>query len=158
MSIDKKSSYYDVGGIETIDIMKAKLTPEQYVGYLLGNIIKYSSRANHKGSFHRDMEKVAVYSKELSDYGKCSSETEDNVADPYAIVKKFEDRNIDLERELRELHESKYAEIYAITLERSDLKDHAEELAKECATLGSENVRLELEVTRLQCELQERVV
>ena len=62
MSVDKKSSYYDVGGVEVIDVMKAKLTPEQYQGYLLGNVIKYSLRMNHKGSFHRDNEKVGVYS------------------------------------------------------------------------------------------------
>lgn len=40
--------HYAVGGIQTIDYMKAKLTPEQYCGYLLGNIIKYTSRFQHK--------------------------------------------------------------------------------------------------------------
>ena len=64
MSIDQKSSYYDVGGIETIDVMKAKMTPEQYEGYLLGNIIKYSSRCNHKGTKERDIEKIYVYAKQ----------------------------------------------------------------------------------------------
>lgn len=58
---DPKSRYYGVGGLETLDIIKAKLTPEQYRGFLLGNIIKYSCRANHKGSFDRDMEKVRFY-------------------------------------------------------------------------------------------------
>jgi len=62
MSVDKKSWYYDAGGIETINVIKAKLTPEQFKGYLLGNLIKYSSRANFKGSFERDVEKVAIYS------------------------------------------------------------------------------------------------
>lgn len=36
MSKDLKSSYYDEGGIETLDIIKAKLSPEQYKGFLLG--------------------------------------------------------------------------------------------------------------------------
>jgi hypothetical protein len=62
MSVDKKSWYYDAGGIETINVIKAKLTPEQFKGYLLGNLIKYSSRANFKGSFERDIEKVVIYS------------------------------------------------------------------------------------------------
>ncbi len=62
---DPKSSYYDAGGIETIKIMKAKLTPDQYKGFLLGNIIKYSTRANFKESFFRDVEKVGVYTKLL---------------------------------------------------------------------------------------------
>lgn len=66
MAKDEKSIYYDAGGIETIDIIKAKLTEEQFKGWLLGNCIKYSARANFKGSFKRDMEKVVFYSKELA--------------------------------------------------------------------------------------------
>ena len=46
--IDPKSSYYDAGGISTMDIIKAKLTDEQFKGFLLGNQIKYSCRLNHK--------------------------------------------------------------------------------------------------------------
>ena len=65
MAKDEKSTYYDAGGIETIDIIKAKLTPEQYEGWLLGNCIKYACRANYKDSFDRDIEKIAFYSKEL---------------------------------------------------------------------------------------------
>ena len=67
MSIDEKSSYYDAGGIETISIIKAKLTKEQFEGYLLGNVIKYSCRFNHKGCPERDAEKIANYSKILSE-------------------------------------------------------------------------------------------
>ena len=62
---DPKSRYYDAGGIETLDIIRAKLTPEQYKGYLLGNMIKYSCRANFKGNFNRDIEKNKIYSAEL---------------------------------------------------------------------------------------------
>lgn len=61
-TIDPNSRYYDAGGIETIDIIKAKLTPEQLKGYLLGNVIKYSSRLNFKGSAVRDAEKLNFYS------------------------------------------------------------------------------------------------
>jgi len=64
-SIDEKSTYYSYGGIETIEILKAKLTKEQYEGYLLGNLIKYSTRANFKGQFGRDIEKINVYSEQL---------------------------------------------------------------------------------------------
>jgi hypothetical protein len=64
---DPKSRYYDVGGIETLDIIKAKLTPEQYRGFLLGNIIKYACRANHKGNFDRDIEKVRFYGNSIFD-------------------------------------------------------------------------------------------
>lgn len=58
MSKDEKSNYYDAGKIETIDIIKAKLTPEQYAGYLLGNVIKYACRLNFKGDAVRDSEKL----------------------------------------------------------------------------------------------------
>lgn len=61
MARDDKSTYYDEGGIETIDIIKAKLTPEQWRGYCLGNAIKYSCRLNYKGTPERDAEKAANY-------------------------------------------------------------------------------------------------
>jgi len=61
MSKDNKSTYYDQGGIEVLDVIKAKLTPEQYEGYLLGNAIKYALRANWKGSKERDLEKLGNY-------------------------------------------------------------------------------------------------
>lgn len=64
-TLDPKSGHYDAGGIETIEILKAKLTKEQYEGYLLGNIIKYSTRANFKDQFNRDIEKINVYSNLL---------------------------------------------------------------------------------------------
>ena len=64
MARDKLSGYYDVGGIETLDIIKAKLTPEQFSGYLLGNSIKYSCRMMFKTPNPlRDAEKTANYSQ-----------------------------------------------------------------------------------------------
>jgi len=69
MSKDDKSSYYDVGGIETLDIIQAKLTPEQFKGYLLGNALKYQCRMMHKTPDNpkRDAEKAAYYSHWLSE-------------------------------------------------------------------------------------------
>jgi hypothetical protein len=61
---DPKSRYYDHGGIEVLDIIKAKLTPEQYQGFCLGNAIKYTCRANHKGDYNRDLEKAEFYARE----------------------------------------------------------------------------------------------
>jgi hypothetical protein len=59
-------THYTAGGIETIDFLKAKLTPEEYRGYIKGNILKYLSRANFKGSHDTDMLKVAEYATYLS--------------------------------------------------------------------------------------------
>ena len=70
MSADPISTYYDAGGIEVIEVIRAKLSPEQYRGYLLGNIIKYSCRLNHKGTPERDAEKISVYAKMLESSAK----------------------------------------------------------------------------------------
>lgn len=69
VSKDAKSSYYDVGGIETLDIIQAKLTPEQFKGYLLGNALKYQCRMMHKTPDNpsRDAEKAANYAYWLSE-------------------------------------------------------------------------------------------
>jgi|TARA_R110000803_G_scaffold87355_4_gene154016 hypothetical protein len=56
-----KVDHYQKGGIETIDFIKAKLTEEELIGYLKGNVIKYLSRANHKNSTDSDYEKALVY-------------------------------------------------------------------------------------------------
>lgn len=69
-SYDKKAAYYCAGGIESLDVIKAKLTKEQYKGWLLGNIIKYSNRANWKDVFERDIEKIAFYSNCLTALNK----------------------------------------------------------------------------------------
>ena len=61
MSLDPKSTHYDAGGIETIDIIQAKLTPEEYRGYLKGNALKYLCRASFKGEEIRDTEKANIY-------------------------------------------------------------------------------------------------
>src|SRR5690606_30962920 len=52
--------HYKAGVIETIDFIKAKLTPEQYEGYLAGNVIKYISRYRHKNGAE-DLKKARVY-------------------------------------------------------------------------------------------------
>ncbi len=64
MAKDKKATYYDAGGIETLDILKAKLTYQGYKDWLLGNMIKYSCRAMHKEDCKRDVEKIKFYSTE----------------------------------------------------------------------------------------------
>jgi hypothetical protein len=54
-------AHYKVGGIETIDYIKAKLTPEEFIGYLKGNVIKYTSRAGKKQDMIQDLEKGQWY-------------------------------------------------------------------------------------------------
>ena len=61
-----KPDHYTHGGIETFDYIKAKLTPEEYKGYLKGNALKYLSRAPYKGEETQDYAKTRVYVDLLS--------------------------------------------------------------------------------------------
>ena len=55
-------AHYKIGGIETIDFIEAKK-----LGYNLGNVVKYLTRADHKGNRKQDLEKAKWYlERELS--------------------------------------------------------------------------------------------
>lgn len=56
-------AHYMQGGIETIDFIQAKLSPEEYRGYLRGNLLKYASRMGSKGE--DDAGKAAWYAQRL---------------------------------------------------------------------------------------------
>ncbi len=56
--------HYKVGGIETIDYMRAKSTPEEFEGYLRLSAIKYLSRVGHKNGDH-DAARAEEYKKAL---------------------------------------------------------------------------------------------
>lgn len=60
-------SYYDVGGINTMDYIKSKLSPEEFRGYIKGNVIKYMSRAGYKDptAVVEDMVKARWYLEQL---------------------------------------------------------------------------------------------
>jgi len=51
-------SHYKVGGIETIDFIEAK-----QLNYHLGNVVKYITRADHKGSRLENLKKAEWYLK-----------------------------------------------------------------------------------------------
>lgn len=54
-------AHYTAGGIECIDYLRAKLTPDEFAGFLRGNCLKYLSRAGKKGGARQDYEKAAWY-------------------------------------------------------------------------------------------------
>lgn len=56
----KQPQHYTAGGIETIDFIKAKLTSEQWEGYCLGNVMKYTSRYRLKAG-SEDLFKAKMY-------------------------------------------------------------------------------------------------
>jgi hypothetical protein len=53
--------HYKQGGIECIEAMKASMTPEQFQGYLKGQVIKYLWRLGLKDSAVQDARKAAWY-------------------------------------------------------------------------------------------------
>ena len=53
-------SHYTDGGIECIEAIEAQLTPEEYRGYLKGNVAKYVWREQHKGGIE-SLKKAAWY-------------------------------------------------------------------------------------------------
>jgi hypothetical protein len=59
-------AHYKAGGIETIDFIEAK-----QLGYNLGNVIKYVSRADHKGKKLEDLKKAEWYlAREIKNLSK----------------------------------------------------------------------------------------
>jgi len=57
--------HYKVGGIETIDYMKAKSTPEEFKGHLRLTALKYLSRAGYKDDALQDLKKAQWYLNRL---------------------------------------------------------------------------------------------
>ena len=58
--------HYKAGGIETIDFIEAKS-----LNYNLGNVVKYITRADHKGSKLEDLQKAQWYlAREINNLSK----------------------------------------------------------------------------------------
>lgn len=65
-SVNHPTHYGGDTPYETIKVLKAWLTPEEYRGFLIGNAIKYLSRAGKKGDALEDQKKAAWYLAELN--------------------------------------------------------------------------------------------
>lgn len=61
--------HYKTLGIQPLEVMQATLTPEEYVGFLKGNIIKYSIRQGRKEGSD-DAGKAQHYQELLTQYRK----------------------------------------------------------------------------------------
>jgi hypothetical protein len=60
--------HYTSGGIETIDYMEAKATPEEFRGHLRLTALKYLSRAGLKNDTLEDLKKARWYIDYLIDF------------------------------------------------------------------------------------------
>jgi hypothetical protein len=58
-------SHYNSGAVECIDAIEAMLSPEEYIGYLRGNSLKYRWRFRYKGKPVEDLQKANWYEQRL---------------------------------------------------------------------------------------------
>lgn len=65
MSDPINPDYYKVGGIETIEYMKAKSSDEEFLGHLRLTAIKYLSRGPFKANAIEDYSKAIWYIEKL---------------------------------------------------------------------------------------------
>ena len=56
-----KASHYNQGGIECIKAIESSMSPEEYRGFLKGQVIKYVWRYRHKGTPSKDLKKARYY-------------------------------------------------------------------------------------------------
>jgi Protein of unknwon function (DUF3310) len=50
---------------EVLDVIRHALSKDEYIGYLIGNCIKYALRAPYKNNCVEDRQKMGYYAKEL---------------------------------------------------------------------------------------------
>ena len=63
-----KPQHYNNGSIECIEAVEGMLTPEEYMGYLRGSILKYQWRCRYKGHPIVDLRKARWYEERLIAY------------------------------------------------------------------------------------------
>jgi hypothetical protein len=61
----RNPKHYNQSSIETIEMIYDRLSPEEYRGYLWGNILKYAHRWPAKGG-PEDLRKMVWYALELA--------------------------------------------------------------------------------------------
>ena len=81
--------HYLVGGIEAIDVIKSRLTKEEYIGYLKGCKLKYDLRYPFKDNPQQDLEKSDWYKNKLLQATK--DEDAINPPEVEAILERFDD-------------------------------------------------------------------
>ena len=57
--------HYTFGKVECLDAIESALTPEEYRGFLKGQIIKYTWRCDNKGKAFEDTLKAEFYLRRL---------------------------------------------------------------------------------------------
>ena len=68
------SHYMLAPELEAIDVIRASLTPTEYMGYLKGSILKYRLRAGRKGEAEQDIAKSDWYRERAIEMERQGSE------------------------------------------------------------------------------------
>ena len=58
----KSSLHYQKAAIQPIEYMQMVLTPDEFIGFLKGNIMKYTARCGHKDLPVKEAAKIEQYS------------------------------------------------------------------------------------------------
>ena len=61
-------SHYNSGSVECIEAIEAMLSPEEFIGYLRGNSLKYRWRFRYKGEPIEDLHKANWYEERLLNF------------------------------------------------------------------------------------------
>lgn len=59
--VNRPNHYQLFGNLEVIDAIRELLTPEEFRGYLKGNVLKYRLRAGKKDNVEQDIKKALKY-------------------------------------------------------------------------------------------------
>ena len=59
----KDQAHYEIGELQSIELIQMILTPEEFIGFCKGNVLKYNIRAKRKGCEQIDIDKAEQYSK-----------------------------------------------------------------------------------------------
>ena len=73
----KQEQHYD-GAVQSIELMQAQMTHEEFIGFLKGNIIKYVSRLGKKDTSEKEVRKIIQYTHWLLEA------VQGKTIDPYA--------------------------------------------------------------------------
>ena len=57
--------HYTRGGIETLYVIRAKMSADRFEGYLMGNVLKYLLRCEYKEKRIEDIKKAQFYLNSL---------------------------------------------------------------------------------------------
>jgi len=63
-------AHYSRGSIQPIEFIEGSFTPDEYRGFLKGNVIKYVSRYRYKDSPEADLHKAQIYLSWLAEFEK----------------------------------------------------------------------------------------